>query len=425
MGIFKWKNKPKKENESETIYSLRTEPPSLAQHLDVNKVYQITQAAETGYTRDLFTLYRDLIISDSHTQGEIAKRKLAVMGDRWTIHPWDKQNPADKQAADNIEEMIHDTRTWKDACIHLLDATLYPVSICEKVYEPTGNGFRLKSLVPVPHFLLDFTQGHLRISDVDPHSGSILSTSREPDPERYIIHRGHLLTTPDNWGGPMRSILYWWLLGNMSRDWWARFLDRFGAPFLVGHYPSGDDKSRNVLRSAFSLASKLGGLVVTDKTKIEIQQAVSGLSGGNVAYEKFIEVCNREKSKLILGQTLSADSQPTGLGSGVANMQEGVRQDIRMWDASSLADTLRHQLFDQYLEINGIGATTPTITWGSISTAELKGKADLIASLKQAGLRPTDDEIGILSEEIGMSLERDPSPTARPLLDAFSAAARK
>jgi phage gp29-like protein len=263
----------------------------------------------------------------------------------------------------------------------------------------------------------------MMINDVSP-SGSILSTSREPTPERYIIHRGHLLTTPDTWGGPMRSILYWWLLSTMSRDWWSRFLDRYGSPFLVGHYPQGDDKSRNVLKAAFSLATKLGGLVVNDKTRVELQQAVSGVSGGGVAYEKFLEVCQREKSKLILGQTLSASADPTGLGSGTANVQEGVRQDIRMWDAASLADTFRQQLFDQYMQINNISGVTPTLAWGSVSVAELKSKADMLVSLQQAGYRLTDDQIGILSEEIGMSLERAPlaaqggGGTFRPFLDA-------
>jgi len=424
MSIFNWKKKTAENNDHETGYPLRAEPPSIAQQLNVDRLYAITTAAEAGNTRDLFTLYRDLIATDSHTQAETAKRKLAVMGDRWTIHPWDKQQPADKQAADLIEKTIHNCPSWKTACIHLLDASLYPVAVCEKIYQPAPGGFSLKALVPVPHYLLDYTTGRMRISDVDPHTGTILPTTHDPSPERYIIHRGHLLTSPDTWGGPMRSILYWWLLGAMSRDWWARYLDRYGSPFLIGHYPQGDDKSRNILRTAFSVATKLGGLVVTDKTRVEIQQAATGATGD--AYEKFITICNREKSKLILGQTLSADSQPTGLGSGVANMQEGVRQDIRMWDAASLADTIRTQLFEQHLAINNTEATTPTITWGSISIEELKAKADLLAALKNAGYRMTEDEIGIFSEEVGMSLERDPQAAPggggmRPFLESYAA----
>jgi len=422
MRLFNFSRKPA--TEPETSYNLRSEPPSIASQLNVDRVFAVTQAAESGNVRDLFTLYRDMIISDSHTQGEISKRKLAVLGDRMTIHPWDKTSPADKLASDAVEAMIHNCRSWKSACVHLLDGSLYPVAVVEKVFQPVAGGYALRDLVPVPHFLLDYSSGRMMINDVA-ESGTILSTSHEPDPDRYIIHRGHLLTTPDTWGGPMRSILYWWLLATMSRDWWSRFLDRYGSPFIIGHYPMGDDKSRNVLRSAFSLATKLGGLVVNDKTRVEIIQASQSSSGD--AYEKFITICNREKSKLILGQTLSAEAQPTGMGSGTANVQEGVRQDIRMWDASSLADSFRQQLFEQYLHVNNMAATTPTLTWGSVSVSELKSKADMLVSLKQAGYRLTDDEIGVLSEEIGMSLERDPAAALggggplRPFLDAYAA----
>jgi phage gp29-like protein len=418
--MFKFKRRP--DPDQETNVTLRSEPPSLAAHLDVERVFAVTAAAEAGHTRDLFTLYRDMILTDSHIQGEIGKRKLAVLGDRMTVHPWDKQTAADKAAAERIEQMIFDCASWKDACIHLLDGCLWPVALVEKVFAPDAGGYRLSALVPVPHYLLDYSTGALRIADVDSASGTILSTTHEPDPNRYIIHRGHMLSVPDNFGGPMRSILYWWLLSAMSRDWWSRFLDRYGSPFIVGHYPMGDDKSRNILRAAFSLATKLGGLVVNDKTRVEIVQATAAASGD--AYEKFIAICNREKSKLILGQTLSAEAQPTGLGSGVSAMQEGVRQDIRMWDATSLADTMRQQLFAQYLTINGIAANVPTLVWGSISVAEQKARAELLLALKNAGLQPTDDQIGLIGEEIGMNLERAAVVAAGPYpaLSAFRAA---
>ena len=48
-----------------------------------------------------------------------------------------------------------------------------------------------------------------------------------------------LTSVPDNWGGPMRSIIFWWLLGHMGRDWWARYLDKYGSPFVVGKYDQG------------------------------------------------------------------------------------------------------------------------------------------------------------------------------------------
>lgn len=225
----------------------------------------------------------------------------------------------------------------------------------------------------------------------------------------------------------MRSILFWWLLANMGREWWARFMDRYGAPFVVAKHPKGDDASRNTLKNALALSVKLGGLVVNEECMVELVQASTSTSGE--AYDRFITICQREKSKLILGQTLSSEAQATGLGSGVASLHESVRQDIREWDATSLADTLRIQLFAQFLSANGIVATTPTLNWGSVSPVELKAQADLLVAYKQAGLRPTDDAIALLSDKSGIALERD-TPAAqevgglRPFLGSYAAQRR-
>jgi len=410
-----------------TVLSMRSEPDAIAQTMTVDRVHAVIRDAEAGNTRDLFALYRDVIATDGHLQAEFSKRKLAVLGDRMAVLPWDKKTPADVKAAEAIESMIHSCQSWKKACIHLLDAVLWPVAVVEKVFVPSGRGFALGNLVPVPHHLLDYSKGEMRIHDVDPISGTILPTSREVDPLRYIVHRGHLLTMPDNWGGPMRAILFWWLLSNMSREWWARFLDRYGAPFIVAKHARGDDTSRNVLRRALSLSIKLGGLVVTEDCNVELIQASTGNTGE--AYEKFLTICQREKSKIVVGQTLSSEAQSTGLGSGVADAHESVRNDIRAWDASSLGDTIRLQLAAQFLDINGITAATPTLNWGSLSPDELKAQAELLVAYKQAGLRPTDEAIEAISTDSGIALERDPDAArevgaSRPFLGSYTAQRR-
>jgi len=393
--------------------NLRAEPPSLAQNMNVERVWSAISAAETGFTRDLFCLYRDVLSYNSHLQTEFAKRKIAVLGDKRTIMAVDEKDPSSQESAGAVQQMLDGCPTLKAGLVHLLDAALWPVSVLEKIFAPAtvgGRRYILARLVPVPHWLLDYTSGAMRIHDVDAATGTIQSTTHEVDPERYIVHRGHLLTSPDTWGGPMRSLLFWWLLATMTREWWARFLDRYGSPFLVGKYPKNDDKSRRVLQQAFSLSVRLGGLVVSDETKVEIMQAAQSQSGD--AYEKFLTVCNREISKLILGQTLSAEAQATGMNSGVSTMQEGVRQDIRGWDCESLADTLRLQLFEQYLRINDLAVPPPTLTWGSKSPAELKALGDLLASFKNAGVRLTDAGIQSLSKDVGLPLERDPGSPA-------------
>lgn len=378
------------------------EPCAMALNMDAGRILAIVSEAEAGQTRDLFALYRDVILVDSHIQSEWTKRKLAVLGDTLSVLPFDKKNPSDVKTAEAVNEAIAGCKAFRMACSHMMDSSLYPISIVEKVYAPVQRGYAIANLVPVPYHLLDWTAGKLQIFDVDPVSGYVLSTKHDPDPSRYIVHKGNLLTAPENWGGPMRSILFWWLLSAMSREWWARFLDRYGSPFLVGKF--ADSEGKNLLERAFSLATRLGGIVCSRETSIEIQKVSSSDSGD--AYEKFLSICQREKSKLIIGQTLSAEAQPTGLGSGVSSLQGAVRDDIRKFDALMLSDTLIHQLVTQFCQINNLPGRVPKIGWGSQSNDELKVTGALMQSLALANLELTDSGITQLSDSLGLSLQR-------------------
>lgn len=387
----------------------------LGSSVTADRIHSIFMAAESGWTTDLFNLYRDIVVGDNHIQAELSKRIMAVLGDTFSVTAYNRDQVKEQEAAQIIQQELEDAEGWVESMGHLLSSSCcYPVSLVEKVYAPSADGYRLAKLVPVPHCLLDFRDRRLMIYDVA-DNGRILTTSHEPDPARYIIHKGNLLTAPAWFGGPMRALVVWWMLKTMSRSWWARFLDRFGSPFLVGHYNTGDQASKNTLESAFSWATRIGGLVVSDGTKIDVQQA-SQASGD--AFEKFITVANREISKLLVGQTLSAEAQSTGLGSGVANSQEAVRQDIRMFDASMLASTIRRHLIDQMCEAKGITVPTPMPKWGSVSPAELRILADLLSSLNGAGLEIADDALEPLSDMVGWTLQRTRRPT--PGLASFN-----
>ena len=382
----------------------RRELPSLVRYLSADRLMGIVDQAQNGDTRELFALYRDVISNDNQVRSEFMKRKIAVLGDPVTVIPFKKNDPADVAASDLCDDVI-DNATFADAQSWLMNATLFPVAVVEKVFAPLpGGGFALKALVPVHYQLLDYSQGAMRIFDVD-DTGTPLHTSHEVTPERYIVHRCDLMPVPDNWGGAMRSILFWWLLRTMSRQWWADLLERFGVPFLKGKY--SDEKGRATLER-----------VVAKNTEVEIVQAANGDSSNS--HERFITICNQEISKLIVGQTLSSNASPTGeLGGGTANLQGEVRDDIRKADAKSLAATLRGQLFEQLLAINGHTGRAPKILFGSESAREQTATLTVIGKLHEAGLEPDDDALNTLSERIGFGIRRAAIPQS-PMLP-FSA----
>ena len=401
----------KEYNDQITVLDPRRELPSLVRYLTADRLMGIVEAAQNGDTRELFALYRDVISNDNQVRSEFFKRKIAVLGDPVTVIPFKKNDPADVAASDLCDDVI-DNATFADAESWLMNATLFPVAVVEKVFAPLpGGGFALKSLVPVHYQLLDYSQGAMRIFDVD-ETGNPLPTSHEVTPERYIVHRCDLMPVPDNWGGAMRSILFWWLLRTMSRQWWADLLERFGVPFLKGKY--SDEKGRATLERAFRLAVRLGAIVVSKNTEVEIVQAANGDSSNS--HERFITICNQEISKLIVGQTLSSNASPTGeLGAGTANLQGEVRDDIRKADAKSLAATLRGQLFEQLLAINGHTGRAPKILFGSESAREQSATLTVIGKLHEAGLEPDDDALNTLSERIGFGIRRV-APPQSPML---------
>ena len=398
----------------------QSEPQAISHFMDAGEISRILRSAESGDMTDYFSLARDVISGHTHTLTEFGKRKLAVIAESQSCNPDDPDDLAQVTLAKSIGKHIGLLPSWNTAMAHLLDSTIYPVSVLLKVYSPSsspGWRYEISDLVPVPYHQLDFTTGTLRIKEVD-DLGFPTGATHLPDSMRYVVHRGHLLTSaPDTWGGPLRSILFWWLFSSQNRDWWARFLERFGAPFLEGTYDKSDDSSRLLLEQAFSAATRLFGIAVPDDASVKIHQA--NTSQGGDAFEKFHGTANREISKLILGQTLSAEGQNLGLGGGQASAQEGVRTDLRQYDAAMLAFTVRTQIIAPLCRINGWTADPPRISWGGDDVADLGTLSQIVERLAKAGIHLTDDGIDSLSKRVALPLSR--SSQSSGLLSALAA----
>lgn len=384
----------------------RQQEPALAHTLSVDSLAAILRTAESGDPSQLFAVYRDILGSTAHLQGELQKRKLAVLGQPLTFTTANPKDAAQVDHAASIESELADREWWLPAMSHCLDSALFPVSLMERWYAPSDRpGWRwtIGGMKPVPHNHLVWPDGIMCLRDTD-DLGQFTGTRSAIDPRRFFAHRSHLLSAvPDWWGGPMRSLVFWWLFSVMDRDWWIRFLDRFGAPFLEGRYDPADERGRYELESAFSAATRLFGIVVSNETEVKMHQANAA---GTDAFEKFHAVANREMSKLILGQTLSAEGQNLGLGGGQAGAQADVREDIRVWDATCLAQTIRTRILQPLWRLNGWTIPMPSVSWGSVEAKEAELNGDLVSALAQAGIRPTVSGLAILSRRVGFGLER-------------------
>jgi hypothetical protein len=408
---------------------LGAEPANQSSALTASRIQGALRSAENGDPRNLFAIYRDMCVAGSHVQTEFSKRKLAVLAQPFSILPVDPKNADDIKAAEAVRAMVAACDNWTDGLTYLLDASMYPVTAAQKVFAANDDPtiplrYVLRRIEPVSYSLLCFRppataalrgewEPDLRFWSTDPEGNISIDAEKAyaADRNEHVIHRGHLLVgVRDTWGGPMRAVLFWWYISTLIRDWWARASERFGSPFPVGYTDATNADAVALLQDAFELSTKIGGMVVDNSTKIELVQAATQGMADN--FERFFTTCNREISKIILGQTLSGEAQSTGLGSGTSSLQSDVREDIRMFDQSKLGETLRRQLFEHFLRINGLRGQPPRIVWGGLSDDDAKTLAELIEILGRGGFEPTDEAIPTLQDRIGFQIQRKAAPPA-------------
>ncbi|MBE7497130.1 MAG: DUF935 family protein [Verrucomicrobiaceae bacterium] len=404
----------------QTISNPLNEPPCTLPSMNVDLILSALSTAEQGDTTQFFAIARDAVLSDSHMQSLISTRLMAVLGDDPSILPAREKNPDDKLAADAIRDAISRLPDFKrGVCLPLLLGHIWPVSVIERTYKPattSGLQFDWGTIRHVPFHLLRWQDGMMHIQHVDPVTR--LPTARWFRPgSAYIAHRAHLLPTPDCWGGSMRSLVWWFFFKTLIREWWVRWLDRYGSPFPVAKVPKEDSKSRDMLERALRMGTRIGGLVVSTATQVELTQAASGSAD---AHQRAFEAINAEMSRAVLGQETSSIAKPTGLGSGVSDSQSQVRADIRAHDAAFLAETLREHLFRPWLQLNGFTGQPPKIAFGQ-EAEEVGDTAEVLARLKQAGIRLAPAALGTLSERFGLELELDPQPAAPARMLSLSA----
>ena len=421
-----------------------SQPAYLANSLDINRVNASLRAAERGDVWQLFTLFRDMCSSYGHLQSEWAKRKAVITGNTETLIPHDPENKEDVVACEVIKQMIDNCRNWYDALNHLMDATLWPLAAAEKIFEPVGLAetdnhkyplrYRLKEIAPIDPTLLCFKLPYVPSfisNDVtnryDPddweawlrfystnENGSVkysMDGIYRPNIDEHIVHRGNMLSPviPPNFGGHLRTILFPWLLSTQGRDWFSLFMQKYGMPIGIAKVNSQQKETVAAMQEALALCSQLGGIVIDAKAKLEFAQV--NTTQGADAHKVFQEWCDSQTSRIVVGQAYSASPKNTGMGSGAAAQSEEIREDIRKQDTRRLSDTLRNQLFKQFLRINGYKGSAPRIVWGGMRSGEATTFSTMLASQKSAGLIPTERGLRTINESLGIEFEIDKNAT--------------
>ena len=282
---------------------------------------------------------------DAHYRSVLSTRKHAVEG----LELYVQSAGDDKQAlavAEAVREDIVNHPDSMDLIKNALDALGKGFSVNEILWNTEGARWKPESfLYRDPRwFAYDKESGVLSLRDV-------YGLELHPlEPYKFIVHEPNLLSGKQITSGLSFTALFYWLVKTYDVTSWAAFADRFGYPVRLGKYGRKATKEdiATLKRAVAAIGSDVGA-VIPDAMAIDIIESKT-TAGNSEVYEKIAEWADKQLSKLVLGQTASAEGTPGKLGD--SQDQKEVRQDILKADVRQLEQTLNRDLVIPYVDFN-------------------------------------------------------------------------
>ena len=181
------------------------------------------------------------------------------------------------------------------------------------------------------------------------------------------------------YGKALLATLYWLFFFKQNGfKFWAKFLERFGTPILLGKCKDTDteDMSRALLNAH---AQSVLSIDIEDDVSILSAAGTSGTAGA--AFESFNNQLIRQIQKVVLGQTLTSGTD--GVGSrALGQVHDNVRMDKLKSDIRLVTPTLQ-AVVDALCKLNGWGEYK--VMLGEKPKPLNKDQAERDGHLKNAG----------------------------------------
>lgn len=345
---------------------------------------------------------------DAHYRSVLSTRKHAIEG----LEMYVQSAGDDKEAlaiAEAVTEDIAEHADMMDLRKNALDALGKGFSVNEIIWNTSGSRWKPDTFIfrDPRWFAYNKETGLLSLRDV---YGMELSPL---DPYKFIIHEPNLLSGKQITSGLSFTALFYWLVKTYDVTSWAAFADRFGYPVRLGKYGRKATKEdiATLKRAVAAIGSDVGA-VIPDSMVIDIIESKT-TSGTSEVYEKIAEWSDKQLSKLVLGQTASAEGTPGKLGD--SQDQQAVRQDILKADVRQLEQTLNRDLVIPYVKFNfGIQERYPKLKIKYVEPKNVQLIVDSVTKLVPLGLKVKPQEmnalLGLSSPEKDDEVLTAPSP---------------
>jgi len=347
--------------------------------LTPDRLASLLQRAAEGDSDDYLTLAEEMEEKDPHYASVLGTRKRAVARLPIVVEAA-SDDPFDVKLADEIRELFS-RRGTKGMIEECLDALGKGYSVNEIIWNRAGTPWQPQRYEWRDQRFFTFdreTMRELRLKDdLNPTEGIPLP------PYKFITHLPRLKCGIPIRGGLARLAAWTYIFKNYSVKDWVAFCEVFGMPLRVGKYRPGETEDNiSILKAAVANLGSDAAAVIPDGMMIEFIETGKG-TGGESLFERIANWFDKQLSKAILGQTMTADD---GSSKSQAQVHDEVREDIRDADAEQLAETLERDLVRPYVDLNyGPQKNYPNVALREPDQTDIPVMAEALAKLVPLG----------------------------------------
>ncbi|MBN3968537.1 DUF935 domain-containing protein [Pseudomonas gregormendelii] len=318
---------------------------SVASGLTPQRLSNILQAAAEGNAHDYLTLAEEMEERDLHYASVLGTRKLAVAGLNIRVEAASDE-AEDVRRADAVREVV-ESAEFGELQSETVDALGKGFSVSEIIWDRSGKTWMPDRFETRDQRFFQFdreTGRELRLLDeADMVNGVALA------PYKFIVHLPRIRSGLPIRGGLARLAAVAYMCKAWTWKDWMGFADIYGIPMRIGRYgPNASKDDIGILLSAVANLGSDAAAVIPDSMRIDFQNAAN-VAGAGDFFKGLAEWWDKQVSKAVVGQTMSADD---GASLAQAKVHNEVRLDLLEADAKALSNTLNRQFVRPFCDLN-------------------------------------------------------------------------
>lgn len=356
------------------------------------------------------------ILADGHVIGDVRSIRGEFRAYDYRVVSGNEEDPKAEAARELCHTYLasykpNDVADWLEVMWQMTSSILTGYKAHEPVWDLVQSANPILNGKILPIEVLDRPN---RRYTFDQHGGTrLLSVGNNwqgelIEPYQAIVSR-HMATTENPYGQALLSSCFWpWTFKTGGWRFFVKYCERHGLPWPIGRYPQGTlDKDIDKLAEGLAEMLESGYAVVPEGTGIEL--LVPNATGSMLPQENLIDRCNREMSKALTGQAMTAELQ--GVGARAAGQVAAERQaSINDADRDIAAEGM-HRLFSLITLINfGPDVPAPRLEFFKQEAAGLE-RAEVYDLVRKMGARPS---MAAMLDELSIPMARDDQDALLP-----------